>query len=86
MRRPWTRLSSATASPIRVPPDQSCTASAARRSAHRVVWLNPLAAHPEYAPLTRGMQAAMPSIDRLLPGNSIASLEALASLMEEGTA
>ena len=47
-----------------------------RRSAHRLVWLNPLAADPRYAPLTRGMQAAMPHVDRLLPGNSIASLEA----------
>jgi uncharacterized protein len=55
-----------------------------RRCAHRIVWLNPLAADPRYAPLTRGMQAAMPSIDRLLPGNSIASLDALAELMEEG--
>ena len=32
------------------------------------------------------MKAAMPHVDRLLPGNSIASLEALADLMEEGTA
>ena len=32
------------------------------------------------------MRAAMPHVDRLLPGNSIASLEALADLMEEGTA
>jgi uncharacterized protein with von Willebrand factor type A (vWA) domain len=30
------------------------------------------------------MQAAMPHVDRLLAGNSIASLEALAELMEEG--
>ena len=55
-----------------------------QRCAHRVVWLNPLAADPRYAPLTRGMQAALPHVDRLLPGNSIASLEALAALMEEG--
>jgi uncharacterized protein len=55
-----------------------------RRCAHRVLWLNPLAADPRYEPLTRGMQAAMPHVDHLLPGNSIASLEALASLMEEG--
>jgi uncharacterized protein len=55
-----------------------------RRCAHRVVWLNPLAADPRYEPLTRGMAAALPHVDHLLPGNSIASLEALASLMEEG--
>jgi uncharacterized protein len=54
-----------------------------RRTAHRLVWLNPLAADPRYEPLTRGMAAALPHVDHLLPGNSIASLEALASLMEE---
>ena len=53
-----------------------------RRTAHRLVWLNPLAADPRFEPLTRGMQAAMPHLDRLLPGNTIASLEQLADLME----
>jgi uncharacterized protein with von Willebrand factor type A (vWA) domain len=53
-----------------------------RRTAHRVVWLNPLAADPHYEPLTAGMVAALPHVDHLLPGNSIASLEALADLME----
>jgi len=55
-----------------------------RRTAHRLVWLNPLAADPRYEPLTRGMRAALPHVDHLLPGNSIASLESLADLMEEG--
>ncbi|HZU40507.1 MAG TPA: VWA domain-containing protein [Solirubrobacteraceae bacterium] len=54
-----------------------------RRTAHRLVWLNPLAADPRYEPLTRGMQAALPHTDHLLAGNSIASLQALAELMEE---
>jgi uncharacterized protein len=53
-----------------------------RRTAHRLLWLNPLAADPRYEPLTRGMRAALPYVDHLLPGNSIASLEALADLME----
>ena len=53
-----------------------------RRSAHRLVWLNPLAAHSGYEPLTRGMRAAVPHIDRLLPGNSLASLEQLAVMLE----
>jgi uncharacterized protein with von Willebrand factor type A (vWA) domain len=57
-----------------------------RRCAHRVLWLNPLAADPRYEPLTRGMQAALPHVDHLLPGNSIASLEALAELMDGGVA
>jgi len=54
-----------------------------RRSAHRLVWLNPLAAHPEFAPLTRGMRAAIPHTDELLAGNSLASLEQLAAILEE---
>ena len=66
-------------------PDELATEMARlRRCAHRVLWLNPLAADPRYEPLTRGMQAALPHVDHLLPGNSIASLEALADLMEEG--
>jgi len=56
------------------------------RTAYKVIWLNPLAADPRYEPLTRGMKAAMPHVDRLLPGNSISSLEALADLMEAGVA
>ena len=55
-----------------------------RRCAHRVLWLNPLAADPRYEPLTRGMRAALPHVDHLLAGNSIASLEELADLMDGG--
>jgi uncharacterized protein with von Willebrand factor type A (vWA) domain len=54
-----------------------------RRSAHRLVWLNPLAAHPEFEPLTRGMRAAVPYTDELLAGNSLASLEELAVILED---
>jgi uncharacterized protein with von Willebrand factor type A (vWA) domain len=53
-----------------------------KRTAHRLVWLNPLAAAPGYEPLTQGMRAALPHADDLLPGNSLASLAALAELME----
>jgi len=53
-----------------------------RRAAHRVVWLNPLAAAPSYEPLTRGMRAALPHTDHLLAGNSLASLEQLADVLE----
>jgi uncharacterized protein with von Willebrand factor type A (vWA) domain len=54
-----------------------------RRSAHRLVWLNPLAAHPDFEPLTRGMRAAVPHTDEFLAGNSLASLEELAAVLEE---
>jgi hypothetical protein len=47
------------------------------------VWLNPLAADPQFEPLTRGMRAAVPHADELLAGNSIASLEQLALILED---
>jgi uncharacterized protein with von Willebrand factor type A (vWA) domain len=55
-----------------------------QRCAHRLVWLNPLKAHPEYEPLTLGMKAALPHVDHFLAGNSLASLAQLAELMEAG--
>jgi uncharacterized protein with von Willebrand factor type A (vWA) domain len=55
-----------------------------RRCAHQLVWLNPLKAHPDYEPLTLGMQAALPHVDHFLAGNSLASLAELAELMEGG--
>jgi uncharacterized protein with von Willebrand factor type A (vWA) domain len=51
------------------------------RCSHRLIWLNPLKAHPDYEPLTRGMQAALPHVDHFLAGNSLASLEELASTL-----
>jgi uncharacterized protein with von Willebrand factor type A (vWA) domain len=54
-----------------------------RRSAHRVVWLNPLKAAAGYEPLARGMAAALPHTDHFLAGNSLASLAELASILEE---
>src|SRR5215207_3235643 len=55
-----------------------------QRCAHQLVWLNPLKAHPDYEPLTLGMQAALPHVDHFLAGNSLASLAQLADLMEGG--
>jgi uncharacterized protein len=52
------------------------------RCAHRLVWLNPLKAHPEYQPLTRGMQAALPYVDLFMAGNSLASLAKLAEALD----
>jgi uncharacterized protein with von Willebrand factor type A (vWA) domain len=55
-----------------------------RRSAHRVIWLNPLKASPDYEPLARGMAAALPHTDHFLAGNSLQSLAELADLLEGG--
>jgi hypothetical protein len=49
-----------------------------KRSSRRLIWLNPLLGSPEYEPLTRGIQAALPYIDDSLPVHSLASLSDLA--------
>ena len=54
------------------------------RVAHRVVWVNPLKATPGFQPLARGMAAAAPHVDDLVAGHSVASLEALATLVAGG--
>ena len=55
-----------------------------RRSAHRVIWLNPLKAAPDYEPLARGMAAALPHTDHFMAGNSLRSLAELAQLLQGG--
>jgi uncharacterized protein with von Willebrand factor type A (vWA) domain len=52
------------------------------RQAYAVVWVNPLKGHPEYQPLAGGMRAALPYIDRFLPGHNLASLEELAEVLD----
>jgi len=54
-----------------------------QRSCHRLVWLNPLLGSPDYIPLTRGMQAALPWVDDFLPVHNIASLEELAQHLNQ---
>ena len=49
-----------------------------QRSCHRLIWLNPLLGSPDYQPLTRGIQAALPYIDDFLPVHNLESLEDLA--------
>ena len=51
------------------------------RVAHRIVWVNPLKVTPGYAPLARGMAAALPHVHVFLEGHSLAALEQLASTL-----
>jgi uncharacterized protein with von Willebrand factor type A (vWA) domain len=51
------------------------------RVAHRIVWVNPLKASPGYAPLARGMAAALPYVDQFVEGHSLAALEHLADVI-----
>jgi len=49
-----------------------------QRSAHRLIWLNPLIGSPGYEPLTRGTRAALPFVDDFLSVRDMSSLESLA--------
>jgi uncharacterized protein with von Willebrand factor type A (vWA) domain len=49
-----------------------------KRRARRLVWLNPLLGNPNYQPLTRGMAAALPLVDRFAPAHNLRSLQDLA--------
>jgi uncharacterized protein len=48
-----------------------------RRRAHRVVWLNPRAAAPDYRPLAGSMAAALPYCDAMVPAHSLSTLRGL---------
>jgi uncharacterized protein with von Willebrand factor type A (vWA) domain len=49
-----------------------------QRSCHRLVWLNPLIGTIDYAPLTRGLQAALPFVDDFLPVRTLQDVRELA--------
>ena len=49
-----------------------------QRSCHRLIWLNPLIGSDDYAPLTRGLQAALPHIDDFLPVRTLRDVRDLA--------
>jgi uncharacterized protein len=49
--------------------------------AWRVLWVNPLKATDGYAPLARGMAAALPFVDQFVEGHSVSSLERLAAII-----
>jgi uncharacterized protein with von Willebrand factor type A (vWA) domain len=53
------------------------------RVAHKVVWVNPLKVTPGYAPLARGMAAALPHVDAFVEGHSIDAMEQLARVINE---
>ena len=51
------------------------------RLARRVIWVNPHRGKAGYAPLTGGMAAALPHIDRFVAGHSLAALEQLVEVI-----
>ncbi len=52
-----------------------------RRLAHQVVWVSPHAGKDGFAPETAGLRAALPSVDVLVAGHTVDTLEQLADLL-----
>jgi uncharacterized protein with von Willebrand factor type A (vWA) domain len=53
------------------------------RLAHRLVWVNPHAGKDGYAPVQGGIVAALPYLDDLLAGHSLATLEQLLEVVRD---
>jgi uncharacterized protein with von Willebrand factor type A (vWA) domain len=49
--------------------------------ARQVIWLNPLLGDPRYRPEARGMEAALPFVDRFAPAHNLESLEHFLTLL-----
>ncbi len=52
-----------------------------RRLAHKLVWVNPHAGKVGYAPVQGGIVAALPYLDHLVAGHSLAALEQLLDVL-----
>ncbi|GAA4246018.1 vWA domain-containing protein [Dactylosporangium darangshiense] len=64
-------------------PDRLAAAVAhLRRLAARVVWVSPHAGRPGFAPSAGGLAAALPHVDALVAGHTIAALSAVVTNME----
>jgi uncharacterized protein with von Willebrand factor type A (vWA) domain len=57
-----------------------------QRITHNLIWVNPLKVTPGYAPLARGMAAALPYVDHFVEGHSLAAMEDLARVIAGTTA
>ena len=52
-----------------------------QRITYQTVWVNPLKVTPGYAPLARGMAAALPYVDSFVEGHSMAAMQELATVI-----
>ena len=52
-----------------------------QRVAYQTIWVNPLKVTPGYAPLARGMAAALPFVDAFVEGHSLAAMQELARVI-----
>ena len=54
-----------------------------RLRSHKILWLNPLMGCPDYQPICRGMAAALPLVDKLLPAHNLRALAGVVNRLEE---
>src|SRR4029079_3058686 len=52
-----------------------------QRVTYDLIWVNPLKVSPGYAPLARGMAAALPYVDHFVEGHSLAAMEELGNVI-----
>jgi uncharacterized protein with von Willebrand factor type A (vWA) domain len=55
-----------------------------RRTADRLIWLNPLLRFDDFEPLASGIKAMLPYVDRFLPAHNINSLVDLGRVLSAG--
>ena len=53
-----------------------------QRGCAHLIWLSPLVGSPGYAPLTRGLRAALPHVDDFLSVRNLTGIEALAARLD----
>ncbi len=51
------------------------------RTCDKVIWVNPLAGDERYQPIAGGMRMALPWVNRLMPGHTLAALEDVAAAL-----
>ncbi|GAA4555558.1 vWA domain-containing protein [Pseudonocardia xishanensis] len=61
------------------------TVARLRRLSHRLIWMNPFADEPGYAPRARAMQAALPHLDAFVSGSDLSGLAAALSSLQVGS-
>ncbi len=64
--------------------DLSARMARLQRMSHRVIWINPRSAGPDFQPVVAGMAGALPYVDRFLSGHSLrAVLDVIRSLADQ---
>ena len=61
----------------REPTQLAQSLAALKRQVRRIVWFNPLLGQPGFAPVSQGLQAALPHVDLHAPARDLAGLRAV---------